>query len=73
MHGGKYYGGSTAVQVQTGELTIKDGYFDAEAFSGSYGYNFIINCIDSAYKDDTAKVAIKGGYFAHFNPANNKA
>lgn len=73
IDGGKYYGGSTAVQVQTGELTIKDGYFDAEAFSGSYGYNFIINCIDSAYKDDTAKVAIKGGYFAHFNPANNKA
>lgn len=73
IDGGKYYGGGTAVQVQTGELTIKDGYFDAEAFSGSYGYNFIINCIDSAYKDDTAKVAIKGGYFAHFNPANNKA
>lgn len=73
IDGGKYYGGSTAVQVQTGELTIKDGCFDAEAFSGSYGYNFIINCIDSAYKDDTAKVAIKGGYFAHFNPANNKA
>lgn len=73
IDGGKYYGGGTAAQVQTGELTIKDGYFDAEAFSGSYGYNFIINCIDSAYKDDTAKVAIKGGYFAHFNPANNKA
>ena len=73
IDGGKYYGGSTAVQVQTGELTIKDGYFDAEAFSGSYGYNFIINCIDSAYKDDTAKVDIKGGDFAHFNPANNKA
>lgn len=73
IDGGKYYGGGTAVQVQTGELTIKDGYFDAEAFSGSYGYNFIINCIDSAYKDGTAKVAIKGGYFAHFNPANNKA
>lgn len=73
IDGGKYYGGGTAVQVQKGELTIDDGYFDAEAFSGSYGYNFIINCIDSAYKDGTAKVAIKGGYFAHFNPANNKA
>ena len=73
IDGGKYYGGGTAVQVQKGELTINNGYFDAEAFSGSYGYNFIINCIDSAYKDGTAKVAIKGGYFAHFNPANNKA
>ena len=73
IDGGKYYGGGTAVQVEKGELTINDGYFDAGAFSGSYGYNFIINCIDSAYKDGTAKVAIKGGYFAHFNPANNKA
>ena len=73
IDGGKYYGGGTAVQVQKGELTINNGYFDAEAFSGSYGYNFIINCIDSAYKDGTAKVAIKGGYFAHFDPANNKA
>ena len=60
-------------RYKKGELTINNGYFDAEAFSGSYGYNFIINCIDSAYKDGTAKVAIKGGYFAHFDPANNKA
>ena len=73
IDGGKYYGGGTAVQVQKGELTINNGYFDAEAFSGSYGYNFIINCIDSAYKNGTAKVAINGGYFAHFDPANNKA
>ena len=73
IDGGKYYGGGTAVQVEKGKLTINDGYFDAEAFSGSYGYNFIINCIDKAYTDGTAKVDIKGGYFAHFDPANNKA
>ena len=74
IDGGKYYGGGTAVQVQKGELTINNGYFDAEAFDNpDYGYNFIINCIDSAYKNSTAKVAIQGGYFAHFDPANNKA
>ena len=73
IDGGKYYGGGTAVQVENGELTINDGYFDAEAFSSPYGYDFIINCIDKAYKDGTAKVAIQGGYFAHFDPANNKA
>ena len=74
IDGGKYYGGGTAVQVQEGELTIKNGYFDAEAFDDpDYGYNFIINCIDGAYKNGTAKVAIQGGYFAHFDPANNKA
>lgn len=73
IDGGKYYGGGSAVQVEKGELTINDGYFDAEAATDPYGYDFVINCIDSAYKDGTAKVAIKGGYFAHFNPANNKA
>ena len=73
IDGGKYYGGATAVQVEKGELTIKDGYFDAEAATDPYGYDFIINCIDKAYKDRDAKVAIQGGYFAHFDPANNKA
>ena len=73
IDGGKYYGGGTAVQVQKGELTINNGYFDAEAFGSPYGYDFIINCIDAAYKDGTAKVAIKGGYFAHFDPSNNSA
>ena len=74
IDGGKYYGGGTAVQVQKGELTINNGYFDAEAFDDPvYGYNFIINCIDKAYKDKDAKVAIQGGYFAHFDPSNNKA
>ena len=74
IDGGKYYGGGTAVQVEKGELTINNGYFDAEAFDNpDYGYNFIINCIDGAYKNGTAKVAIQGGYFAHFDPANNKA
>ena len=74
IDGGKYYGGGTAVQVQKGELTINNGYFDAEAFDDPvYGYNFIINCIDKAYRDKDAKVAIQGGYFAHFDPSNNKA
>ena len=74
IDGGKYYGGGTAVQVQEGELTIKDGYFDAEAFDNPvYGYNFIINCYDPNYKAGAAKVAIKGGYFAHFDPSNNSA
>ena len=73
IDGGKYYGGGTAVQVQKGELTINNGYFDAEAFGSPYGYDFIINCIDSAYKNSTANVAIRGGYFAHFDPSNNSA
>ena len=73
INGGYYYGGGTAVQVQNGHLVINGGTFACEPFSGSYGYNFLINCIDSAYKDGTAKVEIKGGTFINFDPSNNAA
>ena len=74
INGGTYYGGGTAVQVQKGTVTINGGHFAVEPFSdASYGYNFLLNCIDSAYKDGTAKIIVKGGTFVNFNPANCKA
>ena len=74
INGGYYYGGGTAVQVQKGTLIINDGTFACEPYDNpTYGYNFQINCIDSAYKDGTAKVIIKGGTFINFNPADCKA
>lgn len=73
INGGEYYGGGTDVQVQKGTLIVNGGTFDAEPFGDPYGCNFMINCVDSAYRDGTAKVSIKGGTFAHFNPANNTA
>ncbi len=74
INGGYYYGGGTAVQVQKGTVTINGGTFACEPYvNPEYGYNFVINCIDSAYKAGTAKVIIKGGTFINFNPANCKA
>ena len=73
INGGNYYGGGTAVQVQKGELTINGGIFAVEAFGEPYGYNFLLNCIDGAYKDGTAKIIVKGGIFKNFNPADNTA
>ncbi len=73
INGGYYYGGGTAVQVQKGELTINGGIFAVEAFGEPYGYNFLLNCIDAAYKDGSAKIIVKGGTFVNFNPADNKA
>ena len=71
--GGSYYGGGTAVQVQEGTLTITGGHFAVEAFGEPYGYNFLLNCIDSAYKNGSAKIIVKGGTFVNFDPSNNAA
>ena len=73
INGGYYYGGGTAVQVQEGTLVIKGGTFACEPFGDLYGYNFLINCVDSAYKNGTAKVIIQGGMFINFDPSNNSA
>ena len=73
INGGYYYGGGTAVQVQEGELTINGGIFAVEAFGEPYGYNFLLNCVDTAYKNKTAKIIVKGGVFVNFNPADNTA
>lgn len=74
INGGYYYGGGTAVQVQKGELTINGGIFAVEPYDDPrYGYNFLLNCIDTAYKNETAKIIVKGGIFKNFNPADNTA
>ncbi len=73
INGGNYYGGGTAVQVEKGTLIINGGFFACEPFGEPYGTNFLINCIDKAWKNGTAKVSITGGTFVNFNPADNKA
>ena len=70
---GDYYGGGTAVQVQKGTLTITGGHFAVEAFGEPYGYNFLLNCVDAAYKNGTAKISVMGGTFVNFDPSNNAA
>ena len=70
INDGYYYGGGTAVQVQEGTLVINGGTFACEPFGDPYGYNFLINCLDSAYENGTAKVIINGGTFVNFDPSN---
>ena len=73
INGGSYYGGGTAVQVQKGTVTINGGRFAVEPFGDPYGYNFLLNCIDSAYKNGSANIIVKGGTFVNFDPSNNSA
>ena len=71
INDGYYYGGGTAVQVQKGTLIIIGGTFACEPYSNpTYGYNFLINCVDKAYKNGTAKAIIQGGTFINFDPSN---
>lgn len=72
INAGTYYGGGTAVQVQKGTLIINGGTFNCEPYSNpTYGYKFLINCVDSAYRDGTAKIIIKGGSFINYDPSDS--
>ena len=73
INDGYYYGGGTAVQVQEGTLVINGGTFACEPFGDPYGCNFLINCVDGAYKNGTAKAIIQVGTFINFDPSNNSA
>lgn len=72
IENGTFMGNVSAVQVQNGHLEIKGGKFDLlQKWEGKN--TFLINCIDDAYRDGTAKVSITGGTFVDFNPANCQA
>ena len=71
---GKYYGALTAIQVQKGSLIIKDGFFDmaptCKAQVPQYA-KYVVNAIDEAYKNGSAKISITGGTFVNFDPSAN--
>ena len=72
INGGNYYGGGTVVQVEKGTLIINGGFFACEPYSDAkYGYKYLINCIDAAWKNGTAKVSITGGTFVNFDPMDS--
>ena len=67
IENGTFYGNVSVVQVQEGTLSVKGGTFDLhQKWEGSSMYLF--NCIDKAYVDGSANVAISGGTFVDFDP-----
>ena len=72
INDGNYYGAMTAIQVQKGSLVINGGFFDLaptiKEDAPQYA-KYIINAIDSAYKDGSATIEIKGGTFVNFDPS----
>ena len=66
IENGTFYGNVSVVQVQEGTLSVKGGTFDLhQKWEGSSKY--LINCIDSAYANGSANVAISGGTFVGFD------
>ena len=74
VENGTFYGAITAIQVQTGNLTINGGTFDLAPTVKSVDptlSEYLINCIDANYNNNTAQVGISGGIFVNFNPAES--
>ena len=67
IENGTFYGNVSVAQVEEGTLSVKGGTFDLhQKWEGSSKYLF--NCIDKAYVDGSANVAISGGTFVGFDP-----
>ena len=69
INGGKYIGGTSAISVTAGTVTINGGYFANQTDDAEY----LLNCYDSAYNNGTASIIVKGGSFLNWNPAANAA
>lgn len=69
INGGKYIGGTSAISVTAGTVTINGGYFANQTDDAEY----LLNCYDSAYNNGTASIIVKGGSFLNWNPADNAA
>ena len=74
INGGTYIGNVHAVYVFEGELVVNGGAFSVQQkFSETQPDQFVLNCYDSNYKNETAKITVNGGSFAGFNPENCEA
>lgn len=73
IENGTFIGNLTAVYVKEGTATINGGNYSIQQYYPTNPYEYILNCTDDNYKTGTAKIVVKGGTFAKFNPAANRA
>lgn len=69
IESGKYIGNVHSIYVKQGELVVNGGEFDIKQLSEVTGDSrYTLNCYDANYRNGTAKITVKGGKFANFNP-----
>lgn len=71
IENGTYKADCSVVSVTLGTATIKGGNYSVVPYEGNYTY--LLNCIDSSYKAEKAKISVTGGKFENYNPMNNAA
>lgn len=71
IENGNFYGAPTAVQIQKGSFIAYNGNFNlartiSNIQNSATAYaKYIVNCIDAAFKDGTAKVQLIGGTYGY--------
>lgn len=74
IKGGTFNGSMTVAQVHKGSLNVKGGYYDlapsVKSQIPAYA-KYIINAIDSAFKDGSVIISVTGGTFVNFDPSAN--
>lgn len=74
IKGGTFNGSMTVAQVHKGSLNVKGGYYDlapsVKSQIPAYA-KYIINAIDSAFKDGSAIISVTRGTFVNFDPSAN--
>lgn len=71
---GKFTGNIHAVYVYNGHLTVNGGTFSVkQKFPSEYPYEYVLNCYDANYQNETASITVNGGTFLEFNPQNCRA
>lgn len=73
IKGGRYIGCGTCVYGYSGKTVIEGGYFEASPSTPSAGraaQTWTLNLLNSAYKDGSASIEVRGGTFVDFDPSN---
>ena len=71
---GTFIGNVHAVYVFAGNLTVNGGTFSVkQKYSEEYPDEYVLNCYDDNYENETASITVNGGIFQGFNPQDCRA
>ena len=74
IENGTFVGNIHAVYVLQGSLIVNGGTFSVQQkYNNTYPDEYVLNCYDANYKNETASIIVNGGSFAGFNPRDCRA